>query len=219
MNIIHSSLGSGGRANLGTRSLRDVVRSRGTSPKVTPGLARLGHALSGEFLDLAHQYANASNPANRCLVLQRGVTRVLASKNAIRHLNQIRAADVASALQFVGIKTSSGRTSSTLASLLLVALAIITQAPLPDVGLMSGIELQLLKLSPEALAELGADVGPAVVEAVVEEEVAVGLLAQALAAVALVVTAVAELPSAMVIGIIVFVAVVAIIVVRHVLGG
>ena len=128
-------------------------------------------------------------------------------------------ADIKSALAYVGVSSGTRFGHSSLAAILVVALAALLQAPVADVSFMGIIE-DGVQLSVEALEALGASAGTTTVEAVEVIEVAEsgGLLAEALAALSALAAGIASLPPAMAIGVVVFVGVVGVIAVRHIMG-
>jgi len=219
MKIINSNFRGSNRSPIATRSLRDAGRGRMKKQRVTQGLAEIGHALSHEFRDLAYQYAVAPNTASRRLALQHCIAHAVKSPNALRHLNKMQPADIKSALAYVGVSSGSRFGHSSLAAILVVALAALLQAPVADVSFMGIIE-DGVQLSVEALEALGASAGTTTVEAVEVIEVAEsgGLLAEALAALSALAAGIASLPPAMAFGVVVFVGVVGVIAVRHIMG-
>lgn len=218
MKIINTGSRTGKRSPLATRSLREIARGRKKQPRITQGLAEIGHALSHDFKDLAYQYATAPNSASRRVILQACVAHAAKSPTALRHLNKIKPADIKSALAYAGVSSGSRFGHSNLAAVLVVALAALLQMPVSDVGFMGIIE-DGVELSAEALEALGAGGGTAVeVVEVVEVAESGGLLAEALAALSALAAGIASLPPAMAVGVIVFVGVVGVIAVRHMCG-
>ena len=204
------------RSGLASQSFRDFAKAHGRRPPITPGLAHVGRALSGQFGGLAEQLASAPNAAARSLVMQRGISLAAGSPDALRSLNQLKANDIKSAFAYVG--GSASPKHAHLAIIAITVLAAVAGIPVPDAGmhaLMGNMEQTVF--SPEVLEEMenaARIAGPVVIKKVVERTI----LAEALAALAAAVAAVLALPSELAIGVIVVVGIIAVMGVRYLLG-
>ncbi len=221
MRMIQTTPGGGALSGLGTQSLRNFARSNRRRPAISGGLARVGNALSGEFAGLAQQLVDVPTAAGRRAVMARCAARALNSRSTIAQLNTLKARDIQSAFAYLGMARPPGYAGAGLAAIVLLALAALTGVNVPDIGALASIELELLKLSPEAVEALGANLAPVVVDAeiVVETVEGASFLSEVIAALVGVATAIATLPPAMLIGVVVFVGVIGVIAVRHLMGG